>query len=58
MDRFYNGPYREEAFDPYKDTDFLQIMAIGTKKISDKVKGSDSGQFSVMYTPMATGKYE
>jgi len=49
------------AFTSYYDTDYLQIMALSTRIILEKVQNIEAGTltdtFSVMYTPMDTGNF-
>ena len=58
--KFYMQKVEAAAFPAYQKTDMLQVMALSTRAILQKVQGQDELEdtFSIMYTPMDTGEYK
>ena len=48
--RFFDQKYKSASFTAFNNTDFLQVMALTTKVVTDDVIGGQTTDFSVMYT--------
>ena len=56
QDRYYAEKYTNSSFTAYNDTDYLQVMALATKVITDDILGAVDTSFSVMYTPISAAE--